>query len=125
MSKKGSLLKFQNITDGDMSAAITSVVTALPFLDNIGIQLNVTTSDAVGTFQVQVSADHAQDSQGVVSNAGHWIPLTLSGTPTVASADTDISIDINELAFPWIRVVYVRTSGSGTVQGFITAKGLA
>jgi hypothetical protein len=89
MSGKSSLLKYQNIggssgVSGSMAANITSKVTGVQYLDNVALQLNITTSDAVGTFEVQVSIDYAQDSQGNVSNAGNWIGLNLSSVPTVA-----------------------------------------
>lgn len=125
MAGKSSLIQFQNIRNGDMSGSITSRVTGVQYLDNIAIQLNVTTADAVGTFEVQVSLDYAQDSQGNVTNAGNWIGLNLSGTPTVASTNEQFFIDINQVPAPWVRVVYTRTSGTGTVQGFISAKDLS
>lgn len=118
MSRKNNLLKFQNITNGDMSqASITSAVTSIQFLDNISIQLNFTGSP-VGIAAVQVSADHSQDMFGNVTVAGNWV--TVSSASMVGGSP--IYFDLNQLSAPFIRVVYTRTSGSGTLNGFISAK---
>lgn len=122
-SSKQSLKKFRTITDGSMaSATVTSLATDIRYLDNIGLQLNWSGSP-VGTFAVQVSADYEQDQFGNVVAAGNWIPLTLSPSPSTA-AGSPIYIDLTQLSAPWIRVVYTKTSGSGTLNAYIVAKGL-
>lgn len=122
MPRKNTLLKFHNIIAGDMSAAsITSAVTNIQFLDNIGVQFNFTGTPN-GTFAVQVSADYAQDSNGNVQVAGNWIPVTLPSTPVAAGAAGQVYIDLNQLSSPWIRIVYTKVSGTGVLDGFITGK---
>lgn len=120
--RKNALIKYQTITNGDMSqASITSTVTNLQFLDNVCVQLNFT-GTPTGTFEVQVSLDHAQDQNGNVSVAGNWTALTLSPSPAATGSASTIFIDMNQLSAPWIRVVYTRTSGSGTLNAYIGAK---
>lgn len=130
--RKNNLRQYQSIVNGDMSASsITSTVTSIQWLDNIGIQFNWSGSP-VGSFAIQVSADYAQDAQGVVTNAGHWTPLVFtylsapntftSATSIPTSVGSPIYLDINQLSAPWIRMVYTKTSGSGTLNAFITAK---
>lgn len=132
MARKDNLRQYPTITNGAMTgtAVITSAVTSIQWLDNIGIQLNWTGSP-VGTFQIQVSADYAQDAQGNVTVPGNWtaIPLTylVSGTLTTAltvptSQGSPIYLDLNQLSAPWIRVVYTNASSTGTLNAFITAK---
>jgi hypothetical protein len=122
MSRKDNLRVYQNITNGNMaSASITSPATCIEWLDNIAIQLNFTGSP-VGTFQIQVSVDYAQDIGGKVTNAGNWVAVTLPSSPVAAGAPGQIIIDLNQLASPWIRVVYTRTSGSGSLNSFISGK---
>lgn len=131
MSRKNNLRLYQSITNGNMaSASLTSAVTNIQWLDNIGIQLNFTGSP-VGDFAVQVSADYAQDDNGNVTNPGNWVPLTLtylvgstfvSAQSVPTSVGSPIYLDLNELSCPWIRVVYTKTSGTGTLNAFITAK---
>lgn len=118
MSRKNNILKFQNITNGDMSqATITSAITDIQFLDNIGIQLNFTGSP-VGIAAIQVSADHAQDMFGNVTMAGSWATITSSSMV----GGSPIYFDLNQLSAPYLRIVYTKTSGTGTLNGFITAK---
>lgn len=103
------------------TATITSVVSNIEFLDNIGIQL-VFTGAPVGTFAVEISADHAQDQMGNVTVAGNWVPITLSPVPSASGSADVIAINITQQSFPWMRVKYTRTSGTGTLNGFICAK---
>lgn len=129
--RKSNIKQFQNITNGDMSqASVISSVTDIQFLDNIGIQLNWTGAP-VGNFAIQVSADHNQDMNGNVVVAGNWSPIlvtywTGSASATGVSIPTTVGspiyVDLNQLSSPYIRVVYTRTSGTGTLNSFITAK---
>ena len=120
-STKNILRAWQAVTNGNMASTITSPVTNVQFLDNVGVQLNFT-GTPVGTFAVQCSADYAQDSQGVVINAGNWISLPLTPTPTAAGSADQIYLDLNQLSGPWMRVVYTAGSGSGTLNMYVTAK---
>lgn len=121
--RKNRLVKYQNITSGDMASSITSAITNIEGLDNIGIQLNWSGSSPVGTFAVQVSADYAQDFLGNVTNTGNWSAISISPSVAATGAASDTAyIAIQQLAAPWLRVVYTRTSGTGTLQGFFTAK---
>lgn len=129
--RKNNLLSFVTIAAGNMaSASITSAVTSIQFLDNIGYQFSWTGSP-VGTFALQVSADYAQDSNGNVTNPGNWVPLTFTywdgaafvtafSIPT--SVGSPIYLDLALLSAPYIRAVYTRSSGSGTLTGTVTAK---
>lgn len=129
--RKSNLKQYQTITSGDMSlSSITSSVTNIEFLDNIAIQLNFTGAP-VGVFQVQVSADYNQDNNGNVLTAGNWVAIPVayytSGSFTTStdiptSAGSPIYLDLNQLAAPWVRVVYTTTSGTGTLNGYIAAK---
>lgn len=125
--RKSNLKRFKTITNGDMStASITSAVTAIEFLDNIGIQINFTGSP-VGTFAVQISMDYDQDQNGNVISAGNWITMPVqqgstSYTAIPTSLGSPIYLDLNQLSAPWIRLVYTRTSGTGTLNAFIAAK---
>lgn len=130
-SRKNNLLSYKSITDGDMSlSSITSAVTNIQFLDDIGYQFNWTGSP-VGTISLQVSSDYAQDFLGNVTNAGNWIPLVftywngtifVTNTSLPTSVGSPIYVDLALLSSPWIRAVYSRTSGTGTLNSFVTAK---
>jgi hypothetical protein len=108
---------------GSMGANITSAITEIRNQDNVGIQLNWT-GTPVGTFSVQVSIDHAQDANGNVTVPGSWTSLALNPAITAAGGPDTAYIDLNQMSASYIRVVYARTSGSGTLNAFITAKGV-
>lgn len=118
--RKNALIKFQTITAGDMSGNLTSAVTNIEFLDNIGFQFNFTGSPT-GTVNAQVSADYAQDQFGNVLNAGNWVSL-LTSPPSTGGTSGSIYLDLNQLSAPWIRGIYMFASGTGTLTAFITAK---
>lgn len=122
-SRKNTLKLFQIITAGNMaSGSITSSITDIQFIDNISLQLNISGSPT-GTFSVQGSIDHQQDTQGNVSVDGNWVDLGL-GLAVTAGNPTNILIDLNQASYSYVRVVYTRTSGSGTLNAFISAKEL-
>lgn len=132
--RKNQLLAFQAIkpTTNNMTgtATITSSVTDIRFLDDIGYQFNWT-GGAVGAFQIQVSADYAQDINGNVTNTGNWTPLIFTywnGTAFVTSNSIPTTqgspyyVDLSLLSAPWIRCQYTNASSTGTLTATITAK---
>lgn len=136
MSKKSQLTKFRSIVSGDMSAAsITSSVSSIEFVDDIGIQFNWTGSP-VGVFSVQISIDYTQDTSSSpnVQVAGNWVDLVLTywngaawvtGTSIPATVGSPIYIDLPLLSAPWIRCKYTKTSGTGTLSAFLTTKSVS
>jgi len=109
-----------------LGATFNTNPTLIRYLDNISYQINATTSDAVGVFSVQVSLDYKIDElTNVVVNPGNWIDLTLAGgVPTLASANDNIIINLNQLPFNAVRLRYVRSSGTGTASIYIMARQL-
>lgn len=114
----------QIVTAGDMSAAtVTSGVADIRIFDNVGMQINFT-GTPTGTFAVQGSVDYLADAfnPAVVKNAGNWTALTLSPSPVASGAASTILLDLNQLSFPYIRVVYTKTSGTGTLNVYVSGK---
>lgn len=120
-STKNVLSPHQIVTSGDMSGNITSDPTNIQFLDNVSMQLNFT-GTPTGTFTVQGSLDYQQTSPFAKAAIGNWIDLTLSPSPAATGSASQILLDLNQLSFPWIRVKYTRSSGSGTLNAYISAK---
>lgn len=120
-STKNILRRWQALDGEDMSTSITSPVTNVQFLDNISIQLNFT-GTPTGTFDLQMSDDYVQDSQGVVIDAGNWISIPGSSTASASGSADQIFMDINQVSSPWVRVVYTRASGTGSLDMFVTGK---
>ncbi len=121
MSRSNILTPFKIVDAVSMGASITSAITNIQYLDNVGIQ-GVFTGTPVGDFSVQVSADHAQDANGNITVAGNWVTLTLSPAPSAAGTADTFYIDLNQLSAPYVRLVYTRTSSTGTLTAYITAK---
>jgi hypothetical protein len=120
---KTVLLPSKIIDAGDMSTNLTSKVTDIRYLDNIAIQLNWTGSPT-GTFVIEGSLDYVPppSAGGTAVNAGTWNAIPVSPTPAPAgSADSQL-IELNQKAFPFIRTRYVKTSGTGTCNAYISGK---
>lgn len=117
---------YKVISNGDMSqSSLTSSYTNIQGLDNVGYQV-VFTGAPTGTFSVQISMDYQPGTSPNAEpvNAGNWVSLPLSPA-IIASGSGDVAyIDLNQMSAPWIRLVYTRTSGSGTLNAFIVAKAI-
>lgn len=124
MARKNTLL--YPVLNQSLAASFTSTPTIITYLDNISIQINITTTNSTGTFSIQGSNDYARtEPSDVVSNAGNWVDLTLSGTPTVAAANDSIIIDMNQLPFTAIRIKYTSTiAGTGHCDMYTVARQL-
>ncbi len=121
MAVKNVLFPYSLVTANTMAASVTSTPTHIAFLDNIAMQIDFTTSDAIGTFDVQGSCDYVKGDAQNAAVTGNWISLGLS-ISAAASADNHILINMYNIAFPWIRFVYTRSSGTGVLNVKITGK---
>ncbi len=79
-------------------------------------------SSPVGAMSVQVSNDFSINVDGSVRNAGTWNTLPISPAATVSGSTGNGFIDIGATGAYAIRLVYTRTSGTGTMQAQINAK---
>lgn len=124
MARKNVLTPQEISINQTMAASFTSPATMVPYMDNVAYQINITTTNSIGTFQVQASLDYNRDpTTGVVTNPGNWIPLTLSGTPVAAGANDQILISLNQVPFNAMRVAYTSTTaGTGTCNIYIICK---
>ena len=98
---------------GDMSASITGPTTQISNLDQVCYQVAWTSSDAVGVLAVQGSVDNVT-----------FYDLTFA--PALAQPNSDNGGYLINLAlcpFPYVRMTYTRTSGSGTLSVILSAKG--
>ena len=120
MPRKNVLERYQAITAGNMSGNLTSPVTNIKFLDNVLMEF-VATGSPGGSYSVEVSADYQTDNNGNVINAGNWTALEFNPSPIITGAGT-VVIDMNQLSAPYIRAKYTRTSGTGSLNLFISAK---
>lgn len=117
------------ITNGDMSAtSITSDVTVLQSLTRLSYAAKWTGTTPIGTIAVQVSNDYSLNADGTVNNAGTWNTLTVeyNGTLVTSVPVTGNTgngfIDVEATAAYAARLVYTKTSGTGTLNVTINAK---
>lgn len=113
MSRKNThLFKFwneQSLTD-DAFSTPTNILN----VDNIGLQLIVTTTANNGLFTVQVSNDNV-----------NWSDITLNPSiDALASSNIPITVNLNQLPFAWLRVKFAKgsTHTNGTVTGYLSLK---
>lgn len=116
-----NILHFPVATAQSLAASFNSIPTIVQNLDNCAYQIVVTTTNSTGTFAVQASLDYAPSASGPefpAAIAGTWVDLTLGGgTPTVAAANDQIVINLNELPFKAIRLAYTSTiAGTGVAD---------
>ena len=121
MARKDTVQNFLSFgaSGCDMSASQTSTISSVQFMDNIGILLSWSGASApVGVFTVEVSNDY----NPVVTNAGTWMSLDFGSSIAISGSSGSHEISINQLPYSWIREKYTRTSGSGTLNVFLSAK---
>lgn len=119
-------LKRAQIWDSGAMAStntITSDVIEIINLDNVCLQLDVSGTPN-GTFDIQVSTDHLEDQEGNVINAGNWVSVPISGSLTVSGSAISIMADLTQLGASYLRVQYTNTSSTGTVNAYVSGKGL-
>lgn len=127
MARKNVLLYPVKLAQS-LSASFNSPPTIVKFTDNVAYQINVTASGSSGTFKVQASLDYNPDVIGTQADTtANWIDLTLAGgTPTISGSNDTILINLNQLPFNAIRLVYTSTvPGTGTCDIYIMSKQLA
>ncbi len=96
-----------------MGASIASNAVKLEFEDNIGIQV-VWSGTPTGTFDVQVSMDPV--------NLG-WQSVPFAPVPTAPAGAAGTNwFEINQSPAAYVRLVYTRVSGTGTVNAQIAIK---
>ena len=101
------------LVSGSMAADITGPTTQIDTADQVCYQVSWTSSNAVGVISVQGSID------GV-----NWDDLTFSPVLTQpASNNGAYLINLALIPFPLIRLKYTRTSGSGSLVVYMSAKG--
>lgn len=114
------------LTDINMATAGAQASRAMraALLDNMSFQATWSGSSPVGKLDVQVSNDH-QENGGVVMNAGTWVSIYAGGTvPDVTGNTGTLFLNLTGLSAAFVRVVYTKTSGTGTLQCYFNARSI-
>jgi len=100
------------VSAGNMSADIISASFNVKNINDIGMQL-VFTGSPTGSFFVQASVD-----------GNTWGSITTSpASISAAGAGGNHEIDLEGYSFPYIRLFYDFTSGTGSLNVYISGKG--
>lgn len=104
------IFEYQLINAGDMSGNITSPSQQVTFMINACVQA-VYAGSPTGTLKLQISNDNV-----------NWTDY--SGSSQAISAAGSFAYLLADIGYPWLRVVYTFTSGTGTLNVTINAKGI-
>lgn len=106
---------------GTMAADIVSPVMTLDRIDQVAFDVKWTSSNAVGVISVQGSNDPLANTDP--ANA-HWNDIVFS--PALSqpnSTNGGYMVSMALIPFTYIRVKYTRTSGTGNLIVYASAKG--
>jgi hypothetical protein len=81
-------------------------------VDNVAFQFNFT-GTPTGSFFVDGTLDST-----------NWSALVLSPAPAASGSAGTLLVNLSQLAFPYIRFRYTRSSGSGSLDTWISFKAL-
>lgn len=112
MSRKLLVKSFSMVTDGDMSANITSEIVNVQNLDQGSILVEWSGTTPVGTLTVEARNGESQS----------WYELDFNATMSVSGNTGSHQIVFNSMPFTDIRLKYAFSSGTGTLDAVITAK---
>lgn len=98
---------------GTMAANIIGPTTQIDKIDQVCYQISWTSSDAVGVISIQGSVD------GV-----NFIDLTFDPVLTQPNSNNgSYLVNLALIPFPYVRPKYTRTSGTGNMTIYLSAKG--
>lgn len=105
------------ITAGDMSADVTSSVVEIKGINDLAVQL-IFTGSPTGTFYIQSSVDY-----GINGASATWAAVTTSpATISASGSGSNHLISLEGYSFPWVRVFYDFSSGTGSLDAYISGK---
>lgn len=110
------LVNHQTIfTAVSLGTSVNSTAFKTKIASAFSVQL-VVTGSPVGTFKIQVS----NDSDLTGATVSNWTTLPHS---TINYAESPVFYKVTEACYMWARVVWTRTSGTGSVTGIALVKG--
>lgn len=110
-------------TAGDMAGSLNSNAIDLNQQYVAAIQA-VFTGAPVGTFKLQISNDSPAINPGSVNKGSgvvNWTDYT--GSSQAISAAGNFSWLLADIGYRWVRLVYTRSSGTGSLTAAISSKG--
>lgn len=123
MASRPILAPFSVIENESMAGNITSDVTVIQNTSMVAYQVTWSGTTPIGEMSVEVSNNYTQNADGTVRYAGDWATVgPFSDTLDVTGNTGTGFIDIEGISAYAIRLVYTRTSGTGTMNAIIAGK---
>lgn len=104
------------VTEGDMSGSLTSTPINLDHIKMYAIQAVVSSGTSPsGALTLEASCDPSNTTPSTWTEIGN--------TSQTVTADGSFLWNVENAGYNWVRLVYTRTSGSGTLDTRIQIKG--
>ena len=101
------------------TAVVTSKATSLRTLKLASYQAKWS-GTPTGTFKVEASNDRDPDRNA----DANWVEVTLDRPPAnPAGSASGWLLDLTDLPFAWVRLVYTNASGTGTLDAWFHGRG--
>ncbi len=110
--RKNVIRGYKMIDAGDISANVTSSEVNVINLDKASVFVSWTGTSPVG--ELKVEAKNADN--------GTWFELDMGGPISISGNSGNHTLLFNELPHNTIRILYVWTSGSGSLNAVLAAK---
>ena len=119
--RKDFITSIQVVSSGDMSGNLTSTPINIQMLDDVGVMF-VASGSPTGTFTAEVSTNRTVNADGSEKTAGDWADYPFTSAAAASGSAINIFRNMATLSAPWIRFKYTFTSGTGTLNAYITGK---
>lgn len=106
-----------------MGASFNSIGVDVNQLNLMAIQAVWTGATAAGSVKVQVSNDNVRLGTGSnpAANVVNWTDYT--GSSSTVAGPGDVLYNMTFSGYRWARIVFTRTSGTGTMNATFSGKG--
>lgn len=111
---------FTLVSAVSMGADITSSAVDARGWDNVDFEL-LASGSPVGSFFVDCTLTEPSPP---ASTSQTWVALGITPTPAVSGSASNLVIEINQTGCSYLRLRYVRTSGTGTLTAYVSEKQL-
>lgn len=115
-------------TDVSLGATVNSNPIPVESIVYMDVSATWTGASADGTLKLQVSNDDPTSGDDLAPTITNWYDAISNGSITPSAAVTvsgagSARWEVKEFGFKWVRLVFTRTSGTGTINARFNAKG--
>jgi hypothetical protein len=122
VSNRPLLASHPILTSQSLATSFTSPATVIQQVSMVSYAMDWTGSSPIGVISLQVSNDYRPATGGQPGVAGNWNDLPLSQTCNLTGSTGTGFIDIDQCGAYAIRLKYVASSGTGSLNCQISGK---